>query len=265
MNQTNPRVFKLIIAYDGTNFKGWQRGNGRTVQSTLEEALEQSLSNASGGVVHAPTGVKIEGAGRTDAGVHAEGQVASLVVPDTIDPDTVLDAVNRVLPSDLAVRSVEVADPRFHARFRAIAKTYRYRIVDGPFGDPFLRRFTWRVRDTLDEGRMRAASGALVGMHDFSAFTSDKGKKDKTRTIHSISFERPELFWGSPLDIVFRGDGFLWKQVRIMVSALVASGTAGADASSLETILNSRNRVLAPGPAPARGLTLVSVEYDDGD
>lgn len=264
MNETRTATFKLTLAYDGTNFKGWQRGNGRTVQSTLEDALDQSLERASGGAVHAPSGVKVDGAGRTDAGVHAEGQVASVVLPDSVDPNILLDAVNLVVPSDLSLRSVEVADERFHARYRATAKTYRYRVVDGPVADPFLRRFAWRFRGALDVERMEAASEAFVGAHDFSAFTADKGKKDKTRTVFSIHFDRPGFLCGSPLDILFRGNGFLWKQVRIMASALVLAGTGETDAPSLAATLASRDRSLAPGPAPARGLTLVSVDYDGG-
>jgi len=264
VDRTDTRTFKLVVAYNGTNFKGWQRGNGRTVQATLEEALEQSLESASGGAIHAPLDVRVDGAGRTDSGVHAEGQVASMVLPGSIDPNLLLDAVNRQLPSDLAVRSVEVVDPRFHARYRAVARIYRYRIVYGAFGDPFLSRFSLRVRENLDIERMEFASGVFVGEHDFSAFTADKGKKDKTRTIHSIDFRRPEFFWGSPLDIVFRGSGFLWKQVRILVAALVLAGTGETDAIALKAIIESGKRSLAPGPAPARGLTFVSVEYHDG-
>jgi tRNA pseudouridine38-40 synthase len=261
VNKPKTTTLKLVLAYDGTNFKGWQRGNGRTVQSTLEEALKQSLGSASPGGSRTPADVKVDGAGRTDAGVHAEGQVASLVLPHAVDPNLLLDAVNHELPSDLSVRSVEVADERFHARYRATAKTYRYRVVDGPVGDPFLRRFSWRVRDTLDVGRMEAASAAFAGTHDFSAFTSDKSKKEKTRTIFSIDFERPEFSWGSSLDISFRGNGFLWRQVRVMAAALILAGTGETNASLLEAMLDSRDR--APAPAPARGLTLVSVEYDE--
>ena len=264
MDKTGTKTFKLVIAYNGTNFKGWQRGNGRTVQSTLEEALKQSLESASDGAIKTPLDVRTDGAGRTDAGVHAEGQVASVVLPRSVAPKLLLEAVNHYLPSDLAVRSVDVADPRFHARFRAVAKTYRYRIVDGAFGDPFLNRFSMRVRDSLDISRMESVSGVFVGEHDFSSLTADKGKKDKTRTIYSIDFKRPEFFWGSPLDIVFRGNGFLWKQVRIMVAALVSAGARKSDATALKAILESGDRSLAPGPAPARGLTLVAVEYGQG-
>ena len=261
VNQTKTRTLKLTVAYDGARFKGWQRGNGRTVQSTLEEALGLSVGRASRGAVRTPIGVTADGAGRTDAGVHAEGQVASTRLPSTVEPDLLLEAVSRLLPHDVTVRSVEPSHDRFHARYHATAKTYRYRIMDGPAGIPFLHRFSWRVADSLDLSRMKRASEVFVGEHDFAAFTADKGKKDKTRSVYSIGFERPEIFGGFPLDIVFRGKGFLWNQVRRMTCALVAAGRGEADAASLDSILASHDRSIAPAPAPARGLTLVSVEY----
>ena len=263
MSESGTKTYKIVVAYNGARFKGWQRGNGRTVQSTLEDALEKSLGHASRGAVRAPVGVVVNGAGRTDAGVHAEGQVASVVLPASVDANLLMDEVNRVLPNDLTIRSVQVTHARFHARYRATAKTYRYRVVDGPSGDPFLHRFSWRVTGTLDVGRMQAASHAFIGEHDFSAFTADKGKKNKTRTVLSIHFERSHLFGGTPLDIVIRGNGFLWNQVRIMVSALVAAGMGESDTHSIQRILASGDRSLAPPAGPARGLTLLSVEYGD--
>lgn len=261
MNEISTTTFKLTIAYTGARFKGWQRGNGRTVQSTLEEALEQSLGSASRGAVRVPFGVTIDGSGRTDAGVHAEGQVASTRLPASVDPGLLQKAVNRLLPDDVAVRSVERVHDRFHARYAAVAKTYRYRVVDGPVGVPFLHRFSWRLSEVLDDAGMKQASRAFIGEHDFSAFTASKSDKDKTRNIYSIRFERQHVFGGMPLEILIRGNGFLWNQVRIMTGALVAAGMGQADNVSLDGILLSLDRSLAPPPAPARGLTLVSVEY----
>jgi tRNA pseudouridine38-40 synthase len=263
VSETKTTTYKIVIAYDGTNFKGWQRGNGRTVQATLEEALSQALADdPETGVV--PPDISVDGAGRTDAGVHAEGQVASLVLPGSVKPGFLWEALNEVLPSDLAVLSVDAVDDRFHARYRATAKTYRYRVIDGPSGDPFLRRFSWRLRETMDVDRMRAAAEVFTGRHDFAAFTADKGKKDKTRTIRSLLVERNKTPCGSSLDIVFHGDGFLWKQVRIITAGLILCGTGETDAATLNAILRSGDRSRAPGPAPARGLTLVSVEYQGG-
>lgn len=263
MEISTGKTIKIVVAYDGSRFKGWQRGNGRTVQGVLEEALTQSLGAASRGAVRSPAEITAVGAGRTDAGVHAEGQVASALVPASVELDLLLRAVNERLPSDASVLSVSPAADRFHARYNAKAKTYRYRIIDGESPNPFLFRYSWFVKGRLDERAMRRAAAALEGEHDFTSFTADKGKKDKVRTVFGISFSRPALFGSSPLDISFRGDGFLWNQVRIMAGALVKAGTGGLAVEDIRRLLDARDRSLAPDPAPAPGLTLVSVEYPD--
>jgi tRNA pseudouridine38-40 synthase len=237
------KTIKLVVSYDGTRFKGWQRGNGRTVQDVLEDALRASLGTASRGA--------------------AEGQVASAAVPASVDVGLLLTALNDRLPPDLSVLSAVLAADRFHARYLATAKTYRYRIVDGDAPNPFLHRFSWFVRGRLDEGAMREAAAALEGEHDFTSFTADKGKKDKVRTVYGIAFSRPSLFGGRPLDISFRGDGFLWNQVRVMAAALALAGQGKLAPDDIRKLLSARDRSLAPPPAPAAGLTLVSVEYAD--
>jgi len=261
MSTAETRTYRLVVAYDGARFKGWQRGNGRTVQSTLEAAISESLAELSAGGVAAEAPVRVDGSGRTDAGVHAEGQVASLILPAGVDVRLLHTSVNRQLPPDLTLLSLEEADHRFHARYRATAKTYRYRIVDGAVGDPFLRRYSLREPASLDVGRMQSAAVAFLGTHDFSSFTADRPKPNKERTVHSIEFARTGVSFVRPLDIFVRGDGFLWKQVRIMVSALVAAGKGEIDAAGIEGILAARDRSLAPPPAPAHGLTLIAVEY----
>ncbi|HCM25386.1 MAG TPA: tRNA pseudouridine(38-40) synthase TruA [Treponema sp.] len=272
------RVLKLVVAYDGSKFNGWQRGNGRTVQGTLEQALLDSLGTASRGAVvrRRPTEgageeeigeLAVTGAGRTDAGVHAAGQVASVRVPRTVDPALLLSAVNARLPEDLSVLTCERADDRFHARYRAVAKTYRYRVVDGAVGDPFLSRWSWRVQEQLDDEAMRRAAAAFIGTLDCTSLTADKSKKDKSRTIHSVELSRiPSSFSGSraALQIDFRGDGFLWNQVRIMAAILVEAGKGAMDADAVRALIAAGDRSLAPAPAPARGLFLLSVEYGDG-
>ena len=254
---------KLVVAYDGTRFKGWQRGNGRTVQGVLEEALSASLGTASRGAVRSAHPVEVVGAGRTDAGVHAEGQVASVRLPASVEVGLLRDAINERLPPDLSVLSAVPAAERFHARYRAAAKTYRYRIADGDALNPFLHRFSWFVRGRLDESAMVEAAAVLSGEHDFTSFTADKGKKDKVRTIYGIGFDRPLVLGSRPLDISFRGNGFLWNQVRIMSAVLAAVGTGELAPADVRRLLDARDRSLAPPPAPAAGLTLVSVEYAD--
>ena len=264
MRSPEPKTLKLVVAYDGTRFKGWQRGNGRTVQGVLEGCLFSALGTASRGAVRPGEAgqeeLAVVGAGRTASGVHAEGQVASVRVPASVDAGLLLAAVNALLPEDIAVRSCTEADGRFHARYRALAKTYRYTIVDGVSGDPFRDRFFWRIPFNLDLQAMRAAASALVGEHDFTSFTADKSKKDKIRTIHSIEVRRS----GGVLELHFRGAGFLWNQVRIMASVLVQAGKGEIEVPSIASLLAARDRSLAPPPAPAKGLCLVSVEYGDG-
>ena len=265
---TTPRstTWRLLIAYNGARFKGWQRGNGRTVQSTLEEAITAALVEI--GAVAAPADgavqpeIRVDGAGRTDAGAHAEGQVASLVLSVAIDPARLLAAVNRALPAEVAILSIEPADDRFHARYLATAKCYRYRIVDGPVPNPFLAHLSWRQHQPLDVDAMRHAARLFVGKHDFTAFTQAKGEKSKERTVRSIALERTHFAGAPVLEITVRGDGFLWKQIRAMVGALVAVGRGDAESSLIESMLATGDRSLAPPAAPASGLTLMSVEYE---
>lgn len=289
---SDTRTYKLIIAYHGARFRGWQKGNGRTVQSTLVAVIRKALPDASGGIVPEDAPVRFDGAGRTDAGVHAEGQVASLVLPTAVDPEALFTQINRHLPADLAVRSLEQVDDRFHARYRATAKTYRYTVLDGPVGDPFLQDRCWRYDGVLEVKRMRDAAGVFIGRHDFSAFTADRPKPDKERTVHSITIARRGGGYGGtdgtgdgqpggngqpgagehggaklhplgPIDIHVRGSAFLWRQVRIMVGGLVEAGAGRLGTEDLTRMLASRDRSLGPAPAPACGLTLESVEFGE--
>jgi len=262
-NNQEFRCFKLVVAYDGTRFKGWQRGNGRTVQGVLEEALAHSVAQATrGGPVPSADEMMVVGAGRTDAGVHAEGQVASIRLPANVDGLAVFAALNRNLPADIAALSMTPADDRFHARYLARQKTYRLSIVEGAVGDPFMISRSWRINETLDLVKMREASAFLVGEKDFSSFTADKAKKNKIRNLSSVHIDRETIRGASRVNIVFRSDGFLWNQVRIMAAALVLVGRGEWKPAEPGRILDTRDRSLAPPPAPARALTLVSVEYD---
>ncbi len=288
---SDTRTYKLIIAYHGARFRGWQKGNGRTVQSTLLAVIQKALPDASGGTIPEDVPVRLDGAGRTDAGVHAEGQVASLVLPAAVDAEALFTQINRHLPADLAVCSLEQCDDRFHARYRATARTYRYTVLDGPVGDPFLQDRCWRYDGVLDVERMREAADVFIGRHDFSAFTADRPKPDKERTVHAITIARrgggdiDRIGGGhrgrsrsddygkragsaggdrpSPITIHVRGSAFLWRQVRIMVGGLVEAGAARLGTEDLTRTLASRDRSLGPAPAPACGLTLESVEFGE--
>ncbi len=256
------RSIKLIVAYDGSRFKGWQKGNGRTVQAVLEAAILAALPRASGGVVapgsYSAEALHLVGAGRTDAGVHAAGQAASAVIPVKADLERLFQGVNEELPSDMAVLSLEPAPERFHARYHAQSRTYLYSIVTGPAGDPFRAAYSWHIREQLDIAAMKQAAASLEGTHDFTSFTADKSKSNRVRTIYSISIEQR----GPHLDILFTADSFLWNQVRIMTMVLVQAGLGTLKDTDITALREARNRALAPEPAPARGLSLLSVSYE---
>jgi tRNA pseudouridine38-40 synthase len=243
------RTLKLTVAYDGTAYCGWQRQiNGTSVQQRLEEALTPLTGEP-------PT---VNGAGRTDAGVHAAAQVASVRVDIDHACDTIRRAVNVHLPADIRVLHVEDAPATFHARFNAIGKTYRYRMVTADVVHPFDRWFVWHVPGRFDVSAMRNALPGLVGTHDFAAFQAARTTiTDTVRTIRRAELSTTED--GLTLDV--EGDGFLRHQVRTMMGTLVDVGAGRRGAASLSDLLRTRDRSQAGDTAPARGLTLVRVHY----
>jgi tRNA pseudouridine38-40 synthase len=258
------RTLKLTVEYDGTNYVGWQRqAEGVSIQGLLEEAL----GPFEGGPL------TVHGAGRTDAGVHALGQVASVETRTEHHAATLQRALNSVLPADVRIVSVEDAQPGFHARFDAISKTYEYRIANGPFVSAFEHRYVWHVPGTLDVEAMRVGAQALLGRHDFAAFQSTGGDVHTTeRTILSISVGsdrgqtgvRPGSDPGlTPLVIRVTGDGFLRHMVRTIAGTLVDVGLGRWPASHVAGIVEGRDRSRAGRAAPASGLFLVGVEYGD--
>ncbi|MCX7023247.1 MAG: tRNA pseudouridine(38-40) synthase TruA [Spirochaetes bacterium] len=244
------RTFKLTLAYDGSAFKGWQRlpGKARTVQGTVEAALARIVAHE----------VEIAGSGRTDSGVHADGQVASVRLRTSLAPERLRLRLNAELSDDAVCLAFEEADPRFHARYHAIGKTYRYLVRDAPLRDPFTARYAHHVPARLDLDAMRAAGEVLVGKHDFSSFTNLKpGEKSFERELRSVAVDRS----GDIVGIVFTADGFLYNQARIMAGALIEAGLGRLSPGRLREILDARDRSLAPGAAPAHGLRLESVRY----
>ena len=246
------RTLKLTLQYDGTDYVGWQRQpTGASIQSVLEDALTP--------IEGVPT--TVHGAGRTDAGVHALGQVASATVVNTLDERTLARALNAVLPTDVRVLSVEEAEPDFHARFRARAKTYEYRIVNAPIASAFLRRYVWHVPQPLDLEAMQTAAGPLVGTHDFGGFQgAGASSSSSVRTILSLDLEEGAGF-DLPLVIRISGDGFLRHMVRNIVGTLVEVGVGRWDPWRLLAILESRDRSQAGRTAPPQGLFLTEVQY----
>jgi tRNA pseudouridine38-40 synthase len=244
------RTLKLTLAYDGTNYVGWQRQtNGISVQQVLEDAFAPLV----GGV--APT---IAGASRTDAGVHARGQVASVNTDSDLSVTAVWRALNVRLPADVRVLSVEEARPGFHARFHAVSKSYRYRMVTSPVLQPFDRQYAWHAPEPKKIEWMRAAAAHLVGRHDFVSFQA-RGAfvRDTVRTIQRLELTPI----GDEIQIECDGDGFLRHMVRAIAGTLAEVDTGLRPASSMSAILEARDRRVAGATAPACGLTLLGVRY----
>jgi tRNA pseudouridine38-40 synthase len=250
------RLLKLTVAYDGGAYVGWQRqADGTSIQGLIEEALARIEGQP----------VTVTGAGRTDAGVHALGQVASVRVETTHSCDTYVRALNAALPEDVRVRRVEEMPETFHARFDARAKTYRYRILTGPIASPFELRYAWHVTFPLDREAMRIALASCVGEHDFAAFQAAGSIVSGTvRTIHRATLEeaRTEVDPETPLlTLTVTGDGFLRHMVRTLTGTLIEVGRGRRPASDLPRLLEARDRAQAGETAPPHGLFLVEVTY----
>lgn len=247
---------KLTIAYDGTGLVGWQRQpTGASVQGLLEEALAPLDGSP----------VVVTGAGRTDAGVHALGQVASVTLRRSISPASVVRAANMRLPPAVRVLTAEEVGPAFHARFHAVSKTYRYRIWNAEVLSPFERPYVWHVPGPLlDVDAMNAAAARLEGRHDFAAFQGTGSDAETTeRTIFSASVTARLAPAREPLiTCEVRGDGFLRHMVRATAGTLVEVGRGRRPAAWIDEVLASRERGRAGRTAPAAGLFLVAVEYE---
>lgn len=244
--------YKIIVSYDGTRYKGWQRLT--TGDMTIQGKLEAILSRL------ADTPIEIVGSGRTDAGVHASGQTASFKWPDNrFDEIQLLNDINRYLPDDIAVTSIETVNERFHARFNAIRKTYCYTINTGRIPDVFRQRFQYHLECTLNLEAMKQAASLLLGTHDFTAFCGNSHlKKSAVRTIESIEI----INSGNIITLRYTGDGFLQNMIRIMTGTLIEIGRGERAPESITSILDSRNRANAGYTVPPQGLILESVEYD---
>lgn len=248
--------YKLLLQYDGTDFHGWQIQEGhRTVQGELTRAL--SLIDG--------REVKVHGSGRTDAGVHAEGQVASVEIEREITVEKLRAAINGNIGKDVRVLSVETAPDDFHARYSAIGKTYVYRVVNGPVISPFWWRYAHHDARPLDLERMRQGAELFRGRHDWTAFSATQSDvEDRVRTVTEIEIiERPdERARGTLIKIRVSAEGFLRYMVRAMAGTLMALGRGELDRDSITAALETGNRPLAAVTAPACGLTLLHVRYE---
>ena len=259
------RNLRLCIAYDGTDFSGWQRQPSQpTVQGCIEAALEKTLGSPAA----------VTGSGRTDAGVHAAGQVANFHTENPIPCPSLMQALNHTLPSSIRVLEAREAASDFHARYDARAKIYRYRILQAAVCPPFLARFVHHAARPLDRFRMERAARLIEGTHDFTSFAaknsepcgteqrggsgSSRGKSNVRTVFSSRVIWRPRT---SLLIYEIRGSGFLRHMVRNVVGTLIETGSGGREPGDILRLIEARDRSAAGPTAPARGLCLVKVEY----
>jgi tRNA pseudouridine38-40 synthase len=249
------RNFKLVLAYDGSDFSGWQvQPDALTVQGTLATAIGRVLGEK----------VLPQGSGRTDAGVHALAQVASVSTASPIPAENLAKALNDILPASIRVLEAQEVSPDFHARKSARAKTYRYRIYRAAICPPFLARYVWHYPYPLDESAIREAAGAVVGTHDFTSFAAvdpernrDDDELPNVRTVFLSAWERQ----GDEFVYTVRGNGFLHHMVRNLVGTFILVGKGTLKLADVGRILEARDRSAAGATAPASGLYLVGVEY----
>jgi tRNA pseudouridine38-40 synthase len=249
-------TYRITLAYDGTDFEGWQAqpGDARTVQGTVEAALARLTGGAR---------IPVAGAGRTDTGVHALGQVASFALDPAWDAAELVRALNAVLPADVRALDGATAADDFHARREATGKLYRYVLDTGRVQIPTRRRLAGHVPWTLDETAVKAAAALFVGRHDFASLASTGGSvKTTVRTVTRSEAWREPVATGETWTYEVEASGFLRKMVRSMAGALIEAGRGTWTTERLRAALEARDRRAWPAPADARGLTLVHVQYD---
>jgi tRNA pseudouridine38-40 synthase len=243
------RNLRFTVAYDGTNYKGWQRqANATTVQEIVEQALTKLCKEP----------ITVMGSGRTDAGVHAQGQVVSFRTTCRIPADRLGPALKSLLPPDIVARDGEEVAKEFHARYSAKGKIYRYVLYNNAIASPFYRQYTWHIENPLDFEAMRLAAADFIGRHDFSAFRSaNRSLVDPVRTIYQSSWR----INGDLLEYGVEGTGFLYHMVRNMVGTMVEIGAGKRPAQCIPDIIRGQDRTMAGTTAPAHGLYLERVYY----
>jgi len=249
ISDTGTKNVKAIVMYDGTRFSGWQsQGNTpNTIQAIVEEALTKAL-----GVQTA-----VVGASRTDAGVHSVGQTINFSVPARFAANEVAQLANAQLPADIVIHSASETHARFHARYNAAGKTYRYQIWNRSALDPFTRKYSLWVPDQLDLGKMRLAAEQFVGNKDFKAFSTGKTKKSTVKTVELLAIDATD----GMISITIRGDGFLYNMVRIIVGTILEAGLRQRDPLAIPAVFASGDRQNAGYTVPAHGLFLDAVYY----
>ncbi len=246
------RNIKMIIEYDGGKYGGWQRlgrkSNAVTIQGKLEEVLSRMADEP----------IEVIGSGRTDAGVHARGQVANFHTSSTLACWQIKQYLSRYLPRDIGVLDVREVPERFHSRLNAVSKRYIYRVATGDVPCVFDRHYTWYCFDRIDTDLMREAAEIMVGTHDFKGFSSvKKTNKSTIRKVTKIDIVEKDR----EIDIVFEGSGFLYNMVRIMAGTLVEVGTGDREVESVKDVFRTLDRTKAGMTLPAQGLVLDEVMY----
>lgn len=242
----------MIIEYDGTNYCGWQvQANGPSIQAEIEKALLEVTGEK----------ISVNGSGRTDAGVHAKGQVASFTTESSIPPEKFAYALNNKLPEDIVIKESSEVPPDFHARFSAVGKKYSYLIINSRFPSALLRNHAYHVNycERLDIDKIKIAAEAFIGTHDFSGFMASGSKvSDTVRTIYDISVEREE----ERIRFIFKGSGFLYNMIRIITGTLLYTGIGKINPEDIRDIILSKDRKRAGITVPACGLYLEEVYYN---
>lgn len=242
--------YKITVQYDGTRYKGWQ------IQASTDETIQGKLQHVLETLVGHP--VEVIGSGRTDAGVHASGQTANFHVEGVYREDEILAWLNKYLPQDIAVTDICEVDERFHSRYQAQTKTYRYRIHTGMIPNVFERKYVYEYVCPLDTERMKKAAEVLIGTHDFKAFCGNKKmKKSTVRTIYQIEIQQKE----NELALIYTGNGFLQNMIRILTGTLIEIGDGRREPEEMIQILESKDRSRAGYTAPPQGLILEQVTY----
>ncbi|MCD8365015.1 MAG: tRNA pseudouridine(38-40) synthase TruA [Clostridiales bacterium] len=243
--------YKMILSYDGTRYFGWEHQPNKpmTIQGKLEQVLSRMTERE----------VEVIGAGRTDAGVHARGMVANARLETELTEGEIRDYMNRYLPDDICVREVRQASDRFHSRYNALGKTYRYTCYVGDVKPVFDRKYVFVLEKCPDVNRMREAAEYLIGTHDFASFCSNpRMKKSTVRKVDRIEIVRK----GAYLYFTFHGTGFLQHMVRILTGTLLEVGDGKREPESMAELIEARQRSQAGFMAPAKGLCLIRVDYD---
>ena len=244
------RNFKIIIEYDGSNYCGWQRqNNDPTIQKAIEQALMKMTDQK----------ISVIGSGRTDAGVHAYGQVANFKCDTQLEAGDFQGGLNSLTPEDIVISACERVPDEFHARFSAKSKIYQYRILNRPNPAAIMRQYAWHIRKALDLAAMRTALPHLIGSHDFKAF--EGAGSPRAHTIRNVLSANLREESDNNLVFEIEANGFLRYMVRNIVGALVETGLGKISPLDVRHILESKDRTHAPATAPAQGLFLVKVNY----